>query len=717
MISKVSRFLLFAGIIFICLPLHQSAAKDFGFDVVVGKIDGSFEIVHMASQTSYATFVRQNAQKSSITFIEPVVVYTQAGVTPNDSYFSSQLNHSAMNTSTAWSTTKGSKSVTVAILDSGVDILHPDLASNIWENSGELANNGKDDDANGFIDDYNGWDFVDSSKDVTPRSTGTLSAKHHGTVIAGIIGAVGNNARGVAGIAWDVQLMPVRVLDTSGNGLSSRVALGIRYAADNGADIINLSFTGSQSSTLMMQAIQYARNRGVIVIASAGNDNLNLNVTPRYPVCHSGVIGVASVSDSGFKSSFSNYGNSCVDISAPGENIISTVSTESGTIYPSGYAVGWNGTSFSSPAVAGVAVLAVAHQPDLTREQLETLLISSSNSLESKNPSYPKSLGTGMVSASKAVSYSAPPKLSGDAILTFPLSNGGPHLRWFTKNGLGYQNAFIEAASYRGTGSIAVCDTNGDGLHEIIFGTGKGVESQIRILNSNGNMTKSYRAFSSPQNGIRVACGDTNGDGKDDVIAIREEGSASEVRIYNENGSIRKRFFAYTQSFLGGMDIAVADVNADGKAEIITGMGPGALPRVQIFSEEGTLIKSFFAYGLGYRGGVNVTAADVDGDGDTEIVTAPRFHGGPHVRIFSSSGVPEGSFFAYGEGFHGGVNLATGDIDGDGIADIITGAGVGGGPHVLVFKGYGSYARLASFFAYASDFSGGVQVESFSQFK
>jgi len=714
---KVARLLFCAGIIFALVPLHASMAKDFGFDAVVGKIDGSFEIVHMASQTSYAAFVRQNAQKSSITFIEPVVTYSQTGVTPNDSYFLSQSNLSAIDASTAWDTTKGSTDITVAILDSGVDILHPDIVSNIWQNSGEVANNGKDDDGNGFADDYNGWDFVDSSKDVTPRSTGTLSAKHHGTVIAGIVGAVGNNSRGVAGIAWNVQLMPVRVLDASGNGLSSRVALGIRYAADNGADIINLSFTGSQSSMLMMQAIQYARSRGVIVIASAGNDNLNLNVTPRYPVCHSGVIGVASVSDSGVKSSFSNYGNSCVDISAPGENIISTASTESGTIYVSGYAVGWDGTSFSSPAIAGVAVLALAHQSDLTREQLETLLISSSNSLESKNPSYPKSLGSGMVSASKAVNYSAPPKLSGDAIVTFPLTNGGPHLRWFTKNGSGYQNAFIEASSYRGTGSITVCDVNGDGLNEIIFGTGKGVESQVRILDAKGNTTKSYRAFSSPQNGIRVACGDTNGDGKDDVIAIREEGSSSEVRIFNENGSIRKRFFAYNQSFLGGMDIGAADVNADGKAEIITGMGPGALPRVQIFSEEGTLLKSFFAYGLGYRGGVNVAAADVDGDGAVEIVTAPRFHGGPHVRIFSSSGKAEGSFFAYGEGFHGGVSLATGDIDGDGVADIITGAGIGGGPHVQVFKGYGDHTRLASFFAYAASFSGGVQVESFSQFK
>ncbi len=707
-------FMLVISVAVFFLSPRDTASATERVDVVVGYTDGSFTTVSFNSNQQYSNFIQTYGSNPRVSFIEKNAQYQQARV-PNDTLFSSQNNLIAINAPEAWDIEKGLQdNVIVAVLDAGVDISHSDLSPRIWVNEDEIPGNKKDDDHNGYVDDRNGWDFADSSTDITPHAGSSLTAEHHGTVIAGIIGATGNNTIGVSGVAWGITIMPVRVLGVSGSGNSVDVAQGVKYAADNGADIINLSFVGPTSSTLLMQAIQYARSRGVLVIASAGNDNVNLNTTPKYPVCHTGVIGVASVTNSGVKSSFSNYGSSCIDISAPGENILSTVSTESGTAFPSGYSSGWNGTSFSSPVVAGVAALAFAHQPEITREQLETLLVNSASSLNNKNPSYQNQLGSGLISAVKAVVVSTPPTLRGATILTFPLTNGGPQLRWFSQSGSAYRNAFIAHPDYRGTGSIAVCDIDGNGKNEILYGSGGGVESRIHLISHEGVDVWSFRAFSSPQNGVRIACADTNGDGVDDMIAIREEGSVSEIRIFYQNGAIRKRFFAWSGEFMGGMDIAAGDLNNDGKAEIIAGMGSGGLPRVQVFNEDGVALTRFFAYGLGYRGGVNVSTGDVDGDGRLEIVTAPRSHGGPHVRIFSSSGLPERGFFAYGEGFHGGVSIATGDVDGDGIDDIITGAGQGGGPHVRAFHGYGTLTSIASFFAYSESFRGGVQVATFT---
>jgi len=704
----------FFGIVVLAIPLVVFSEDTAGQDIVVGFTNSSFTTVHLSSKEQFSDFLQRYGSSPDIAYIEPEVRYAQAA-TPNDPYYHSQSFLTAVGAPTAWGTETGSSSIIVAVLDGGVDISHPDLSSHIWVNRTETANNHIDDDHNGYIDDRNGWDFVTGTSDVTPRSGSTLAAANHGTVIAGIIGAVGNNGVGVSGVTWDVRIMPLRVLGTDGTGISSHVARAVMYAADNGADIINLSFVGTSSSTVLMQAIQYARQRGAVVIAAAGNSNLDLNSFPRYPVCNNGVIGVASVSDSGVKSSFSNYGSSCIDVSAPGEDMFSTVSTESGSGFAAGYASGWNGTSFATPVVAGVAALAKSHQSDISENQLELSLQESVTSINAKNPSYSRELG-GLISASKAVSSGAP-TLEGATILTFPFYNGGPQLRWFTKDGTAYQDAFIADEAYRGTGSIAVCDIDGNGTNEILYGSGSGVESRVHLISHEGVDVWSYQAFSSPQNGIRIACGDTNGDGADDVIAIREAGSASEIRIFDAQGNIRKRFFAWDNSFLGGMDIAAADINNDGKAEIITGMGPTGLPRVQAFTEDGDRVLNFYAYGLGYRGGVNVAVGDVDGDGYNEIITAPKFHGGPDVHIYSKRGFLKKRFFAYGEGFHGGVNISTADIDGDGIDDIITGAGRGGGPHVRAFHGYGDLAGIASFFAYGSGFGGGVQVQGFTPLK
>lgn len=680
-------------IFFITTNPHPAFAQDQSANIIVGYVDGHNERVTVSNTLPAATQIFSYVGKSDVSFIEREYFYQQTAI-PNDTHWLSEATLSQISAPAAWDYETGNSGVTVAILDSGVDTTHEDLKNNI----------------------VTGWDFVDNDSDPNPEYNSSSLAAHHGTVIAGIIGAQGNNSQGVAGITWDISLMPIRVLNEFGVGSSYDVSNGITYAMNNGADIINLSFIGDTSSLAIMKAIQAARNRGVIVIAAAGNNNINLNTTPMYPVCNIGVIGVASVNASGAKSSFSNYGSDCVDISAPGEGVYSTIATGSESTLSGSYSGGWSGTSFAAPHVAGVAALAKAHDPDIQIAQLETLLTSVAyTSISSVNGSLASHLGSGLISALKAVSASSPPLVEGNTILTFPLSGGGPHLRGFTKTGANYMNSFLESSDYHGGGSIASGDIDADGENEILYGLGSGTTSRVRIFTKSGVYESEFLAYSSPENGIRVASGDTDGDGDDEIITVREAGASADIRIFNAQGTIQKRFFSYPASFRGGMSIASGDVTGDGIDEIIVGTGSEGLPRVQVFTEDGVRLYEFFAYGLGFRGGINVATGDVDGDSIDEIITAPIAHGGPHVRTFEKDGTLIGQFFAYGQGFHGGVSVSSADINGDGKDDIITGARRGGGPHVLVWSNPHGTQRISNFFAYGEGFHGGIDVLGLTQ--
>jgi subtilisin family serine protease len=258
-----------------------------------------------------------------------------AEMTPNDTYFSQQWGLSKINAPTAWDTTTGAASTVVAVLDTGVDYSQPDL-------QGRLTS---------------GYDFINNDSDPTDDNG-------HGTETAGIVGAASNNAVGVAGVCWTCTLMPVKVLNSSASGSWSAIASGITWATDHGAKVISMSLAGSSDSSTLHNAVSYAYNHDVVVVAASGNYSTS---TPYYPAAYPEVLSVAGTTSTDSLYSWSNYG-SWVKVAAPG----CVYTTVRGGSYGS-----FCGTSAATPVVAGLAALVRSAQPGATAAAVETAIESS----------------------------------------------------------------------------------------------------------------------------------------------------------------------------------------------------------------------------------------------------------------------------------------------------------------------------------------------------
>jgi len=293
---------------------------------------------------------------------------------PNDARYTQQPWMSTMRVDKAWDVTKGAATVIIAIIDSGTDWQHEDLAGNIWNNTKEIAGNGIDDDANGYVDDIRGWDFVGniSSADAQngiarpdndPRVSGTISdVTGHGTVVGGCASASTNNAKGVAGVGFNCKIIPIKCgSDNPNYGGILRGYEAIIYAADLGAHIINCSWGGAGLNPAGQDVIDYATSKGSLVIAASGNDGLDNDSYLQSPASFDGVLSVGSCSVSDVVSNFSNYGAN-VDVYAPGEGILST--------YPNNQYRALSGTSFSSPLTSGIAGLVKSVHPDWTPQMI-----------------------------------------------------------------------------------------------------------------------------------------------------------------------------------------------------------------------------------------------------------------------------------------------------------------------------------------------------------
>ena len=229
----------------------------------------------------------------------------------------------------AWDLETGDHEIVIAVIDSGVAYDHPDLINNVWTNTNEVANNGIDDDNNGYIDDVHGWDFVNNDNNPSDYST-DLYGDGHGTHVAGTIAAQGNNGIGVSGVMWQAQIMPLQIFDlfqinSFENTIIQLVNIisAINYAVDNKAKIINCSFGSSLFSQFQYDALNLANQKGVLVIVAAGNDTTNNDTSPKYPASYNlaNIISVAATNENDGLASYSNYGLQSVDVAAPGGSV------------------------------------------------------------------------------------------------------------------------------------------------------------------------------------------------------------------------------------------------------------------------------------------------------------------------------------------------------------------------------------------------------------
>jgi thermitase len=289
--------------------------------------------------------------------------------TPDDPRFEMQWALEKIRATAAWDVSSGSGDVTVAVIDTGIDLKHEDLAANIWVNPGEIPGNNIDDDHDGFVDDVNGWDFHDN--DASPQDETSDQNPGHGTHCAGIVGAVGNNGIGVTGINETVKILALRFLGSDGSGDLFDSVKAIDYAIARGVDVISASWGAAVSAddaAPLVEAIGRANDAGILFVAAASNDGQNNDVTSVYPA-NAGlpnVISVAASDESDSKPFWSNYGRHSVDLAAPGDDILSTLPGNSyGKL---------RGTSMATPLVAGLAALLKSIDLTLAPVEIRSIL-------------------------------------------------------------------------------------------------------------------------------------------------------------------------------------------------------------------------------------------------------------------------------------------------------------------------------------------------------
>ncbi len=364
----------------------------------------------ITSEKSVKKAVDEFSALPNVVYAEPNYIYSTE-VTPNDPKYNQLwgmhntgqtggLSGADISAPEAWDIHTGNGAVIVGVIDTGIDYTHDDLAINIYTNPGEDAwsnpndpttGNGQDDDGNGKVDDWKGWNFVNNSNN-------PYDDNMHGTHCAGSIGAVGNNGTGVVGVNWNVKMMPLKFLDSSGSGSSTNAIKAIEYAVQMGAHVLSNSWGGGGFSATMEEAIKKANNAGILFVAASGNDGTDNDLYPHYPSNYqvNNVVAVAASDHSdnralwgsgggddgcGFVCSNavaatpgSNYGATTVDIAAPGKEILSTVPGNS-------YGV-LSGTSMATPHVAGGAALLLSMNPNLTIDELKAALYNNVDPLD-----------------------------------------------------------------------------------------------------------------------------------------------------------------------------------------------------------------------------------------------------------------------------------------------------------------------------------------------
>jgi len=570
----------------------------------------------------------------AVEFAQPNYLYRPCE-TPNDPEFPDQYAHQLIRMEDAWDISTGSRDIVVAVLGTGVDVNHPDLKDNIWVNKGEIAGNKIDDDGNGYVDDIHGWDFASNSHDMTPWY-------EHETEVAGVIGAVGNNGKGVCGVNWKCSIMVLEV-----EYESDEVAESLDYTAANGARVVNMSFGGDgfgpEGDPVVKAAVDNAYEKGVLLVASAGNSDSS---RPHYPAAYPNVLSVASTNGEDTKTGHSTFG-SWVDIAAPGTDIVTTE--------PDGGYISTAGTSFSSPYVAAVGALVLSHRPELTAVQVRAIL---------ENTAAPVYYGDvdpnlGYIGVGRVNAWSA---LDG-ADEAYPLSEifvPTPN-EVFPADGNDLAlSLFVHGDSYR-------LDYRLYGRTEwtdVARGGGPTDPNEIVNVSLPNPGPGTYE--------LRIRVGRDDRVHTDRRIFSVTDAKEQDSWPFPKNPDSEEYYYYY----LVGNPLCM-DINGDGRNEIIQGnidyssyLGGGM---VNIWGADGNSLPNW-PVPVGYYGWPSSLAVgDIDGDGDYELVAASEEDGEVYAFHVESGKPVDGDWPAAVGGWYGyiaaGPVLA--DLDGDGDSELL----------------------------------------------
>lgn len=627
----------------------------------------------------------------------------------------------------AWDMATGSKDVVVAVIDNGFDSGHPDLKENVWTNTKEIANNKIDDDKNGYVDDTQGWNFVpeDTNKngkidkseekgnntprpDVSDLSKAEKDAQvfSHGTVVAGIIGAVGNNSRDGVGINWKVRLMNIKVLGNDGFGFLDKMPDAIRYAVDNGAHVINISIVGASHFNELDEALEYAYDKGVFVVVASGNDSMDLNNVRMYPVCSDAggkvnfVIGTSAVDEDHHSAFFSNVGSDCIDIAAPGVGINSTLRYSPNDGLTKSYGTGWDGTSFASPFIAGAAALIKSVRPDWKAPEIVNAIMKTTQHTPGQDEDvYADLFGKGLIQIDKAIAYAlkdkpATPGTSSqrNIVLSYQPLTGDVEERntitgtssLYKRIGLIGIDKLVSYLDEAGVAHNAVAKAGTNGVRQITISDRKFKQEKVVTLKEKtgidfmiGNVdatnpgleivvaprdasTLYYRVYDMNGNVLFDVLNDKQHSGVQLALVKDASGQSNIALLYTVDGktqvaqrnkiTIVKQF--EVPAYANGGTIAAGDIDADGVDEVVIGSGKGQETALAYYELDGSLKSKFYGYAPGFTGGIRAQILDYDADGADDVLIS-ALDGSQPVRVWNKSVKRLDNWYPFGETFRG----------------------------------------------------------------
>jgi len=643
-------------------------------------------VVEIGAGKSIVDAVREYRGHPMVDYVHPDHrVWTT--FTPNDPSFSQQWDMVKINMEQAWDVTRGD-GIVVAVVDTGIDYNHNDLAANIWSNNAEIVDDGIDNDGNGYVDDVRGWDCFNS--DNNPMDDDS-AAPNHGTHVAGTIAAIDNNNTGISGVAPNAKIMAVKAIDASGSGTESSCAEGLLYAALNGAHVINNSWGGGFDDVIT-SAIQTAYGLGSTIVFAAGNDNKPLNSVSDY-ASMSETISVGSTDSSDGKAPTSNYGTT-LDVAAPGENIYSTMATDAYQYL--------SGTSMAAPHVSGVAALILAYRPSFSNEDVRQVLRTSAVDLGAVG--FDSVFGHGRIDAYQALQISSPcrAKISspiandvvdgaslsihgsaygstcGNYLLEFAVDESGP---WQQINsGSPLVNGVLgewDVSGLSGRFFVRVGISNTTGDHFLDFVGPVWINVPGLLVNMGEDVHWTYAPV--------VA--DLDGDGTQELVLTTSISGGGALNIIHADGTylLKQQLTDYG---LGAP--AIADIDSDGQGEILVSEyseasgGLADIPQYQVFAIEldGSSVPGWPVKVQGVLNG-QLAVGDMDSSGDLEVIvctanaywlnneTEVHFH---ELHAFHADGsLVTGWPLDYGEQWSAMSNPVLVDLDNNGTLEILLG--------------------------------------------